>query len=167
LIKVGAGEDISITYDIYIFDYQNVNELLNGSKPVLLQKGPYRFQEYYYKFDITWSDDGDTATYNTQKFYIYNAEESGAGLSLSDRLTIPYVTILGFEWLLRALPVEVNDLIDTVLATMVFGPIEANLQEQYDSLTNLNPKKKIIGNILTGIKTLEPVTHLAIISLWY
>ena len=136
-----------------------MNELLNGSKPVLLQKGPYRFQEYYYKFDITWSDDGDTATYNTQKFYIYNSEESGAGLSLSDRLTIPYVTILGFEWLLRALPVEVNAMIDAVLATVVFGPIEAQLQAQYDSLPNINPKKGIIGEILGDIKLLEQVNN--------
>ncbi len=47
--------DIQITYNLYFFDLQNPQEVLQGEQPVVVEVGPYAYREYYYKFDISWS----------------------------------------------------------------------------------------------------------------
>jgi hypothetical protein len=49
-----------IFYDLYYFDIQNAADILNGAKPIVTEIGPFCYNEYYYKFDIHWSDEGDT-----------------------------------------------------------------------------------------------------------
>lgn len=90
-------------------------DALNGARPKLMQVGPYAYDEYYVKFDITWTDDGDTVTYGTQKYYLFDAEETGAGLTENDQLTLPYATLIGFEYLLSTIPVEDQELIDATI----------------------------------------------------
>ena len=48
----GPGAEIKVYYDIYFFDLQNPGDVLNGEKPVLLEVGPYAYNEYFNKFDI-------------------------------------------------------------------------------------------------------------------
>jgi hypothetical protein len=55
----GKGKKKLINYDLYIFNVANPMEALNGSKPTLVQMGPYAFYQYYNKFDIKWTHDGD------------------------------------------------------------------------------------------------------------
>lgn len=93
-------QHIQVKYNLYYFEVQNMAEALQGERPKLMQVGPYAYDEYYVKFDITWSDDGDTVTYGTQKYYLFNQEETGAGLSPDDYLTLPYSTVSGFVYLL-------------------------------------------------------------------
>ena len=92
-----------------------MDETLQGQRPKLLQYGPYAYDEYYIKFDIIWSDDGDTVSYNTQKYYIYNEKETGPGLSEEDLITIPYACVVGFEELLDNIPVDKNELLEAAL----------------------------------------------------
>mmetsp|Transcript_28012 Transcript_28012/g.47086 ORF Transcript_28012/g.47086 Transcript_28012/m.47086 type:complete len:810 (-) Transcript_28012:345-2774(-) len=107
------GKDhVVINYDLFFFDIQNPEDALNGAKPKLMQRGPYSYREYYVKFDIEWSDGGDTVTYNTQKYYLWNAERSGAGLTQEDELMLPYPTVIGFEYLLGQVPVSAEEMID-------------------------------------------------------
>ena len=60
------SQHVKIKYGVYFFEVQNLNDVLNGARPKLVQKGPYAYDEYYVKFDITWTDGGDTVTYGTQ-----------------------------------------------------------------------------------------------------
>ena len=99
-------------YDLYYFDVQNAEEVIRGGRPVVVEVGPYSFDEYYVKFDIEWSDGGDTVTYNTQKYYLWNQENSGPGLTQEDQLTLPYATAIGFQFLLSTLPPELSGIID-------------------------------------------------------
>jgi len=95
---------------------QNPQELVKGAKPVVVEVGPYTYNEYYYKFDITWSDHGDTVSYNTYRYYVFNPEATGAGLSEEDLITLPYPTVIGFQYLLNkfeAMYPGVNALLDT------------------------------------------------------
>lgn len=92
-----------------------MDETLNGHRPKLVQTGPYAFDEYYLKFDITFTDDGDTVSYNTQKYYMFNQDETGAGLSIDDPITIPYACVVGFEYLLEGIPTSYNELLDAAL----------------------------------------------------
>lgn len=156
---VGSGADTKIYYDVYIFDYQNVPELLNGSKPVLIERGPYHFNELFNKFDISWQKDGNEVTFNTQKYYTFDQSGTGAGLSLDDELTIPYVTVIGFEWLLKSLPNGTNELIEQGLHAKVFGPIEANLTAIIKDNQNPLPVRIKAQQVLTLIETLETVNQ--------
>ncbi len=119
---------MKVTYDLYYFDIQNGPEILQGAQPVVVEVGPYSFNEYYVKFDIEWSDGGDTVTYNTQKYYVFNQEKSGPGLTQDDSLTLPYATAVGFQFLLGTLPPELPFFIDAKinvsgnLLTKLFSP---------------------------------------------
>jgi hypothetical protein len=109
----GKGlSDIQVTYNLYFFDLQNPEDVLKGEQPVVVEMGPYAYREYYYKFDISWSDGGDTVTYNNYRHYIFAPDLTGAGLTENDQLTLPYPTVLGFEYLLGKIPPEVNDMFD-------------------------------------------------------
>lgn len=111
----GPGADVQIGYDLYFFDVQNADEILEGAKPVVVEVGPYAFNEFYYKFNIEWSDGGDTVTYNTQRFYIFNAGRTGPGLSEFDELTLPYPTVLGFQYLLSKIPYNTSVLVESYI----------------------------------------------------
>lgn len=154
------GSDTQVFYDIYIFDYQNVDDLLAGAKPVVVERGPYRFREYFNKFDIEWADDGNEVTFNNQKYYIFQDEGTGAGLSLGDYLTVPYVTVIGFEWLLGALPPEANQAVEYALHEKVFGPIEANLTAIIEQYPPISPIHRQAQKILDLVTTLEGVSSL-------
>lgn len=73
----GSGDKSEVHYDVYLFDLQNHDAALSGSKPVVVERGPYAFKKYWNKFDISWSDGGDTVTYTNQVFFQFNPERSG------------------------------------------------------------------------------------------
>lgn len=114
-----GAEHVQIKYNLYYFEVQNMAAALSGERPKLMQVGPYSYDEYYVKFDIVWTDNGDTVTYNTQKYYIFNAENTGPGLSESDQLTLPYATVSGFNYLLSTVSEEDQMKIDHVLHVSV------------------------------------------------
>ena len=95
---------MTINYFLYFFDLQNEEAVLQGAQPIVTELGPYAFREYYNKFDISWTDDGDTVTYNTQRYYVFDPENTDPGLSLSDKITLPYPTVIGFEYLISTIP---------------------------------------------------------------
>jgi len=129
----GHGDKPVINYDVYLFDVQNPHETLNGSKPIVVEKGPYAFFEYYNKFDITWHDDGDVVSYYTQKFYVFNEERTGPGLHLDDQITIPYATVVGFEYLLGTIPASTEEALDQYLEDNVHEIVEG-IEETIDQL---------------------------------
>jgi hypothetical protein len=75
-------------------------------QPVIV--GPYAYDEYFRKFDIEWTDDGDTVTYNTYKYFKFNEERTGPGLSEFDDITIPYAASIGFQWTLGRLNISIS-----------------------------------------------------------
>lgn len=91
---------VPIGYNIYVFDVQNPSGIVLGEKPVVVELGPYAFHEYYYKIDVTWTDDGDTVTFRNQRYYVPDPANTGPGLSYDDKITLPYPTVLAFSYLL-------------------------------------------------------------------
>jgi hypothetical protein len=106
---------VKLKYNLYYFEVQNLEEALSGQRPKLVQIGPYAYDEYYVKFDISWMDDGDTVSFNTQKYYVYNQEETGPGLHQDDQITIPYACVVGFEYLLAGTNVTQGELLNAAL----------------------------------------------------
>jgi hypothetical protein len=120
----GKGDKNDISYDLYIFHVDNPEASLKGEKPMLVQMGPYAFKYYFNKFDVSFHNDGDQVQYRLQTFYIPNPEGNGPGLSFDDELVIPYVSALGFEYLLKEIPVETEQLLDGALTTLVDTVLE-------------------------------------------
>ena len=110
-----SNQDLAVTYDLYYFDIQNPAEVLQGAKPVVTEVGPYAFREYFNKFDISWSDAGDTVTYNTQRYYVFDPERTDPGLSLQDKITLPYPTVIGFQYLINQIPEGATILLNTLI----------------------------------------------------
>lgn len=84
-------------------------------KPKLMQKGPYAYDEYYVKFDISWSDNGNKVSFNTQKYYVFNSERTGPGLSYNDSILLPYPIVIAFEYYLSQISNATNILLDEAL----------------------------------------------------
>lgn len=103
---------MDIGYDVFFFDIQNPEGILAGEKPVVAEVGPYAFNEYYQKFDIEWSDDGNIVTHNTYKYYVFDKDRTRPGLSLDDKLTLPYVSVLAFQTILEGIPVEATEFLE-------------------------------------------------------
>lgn len=115
----GGGKKRLISYEIFIFNVQNPVEALAGEKPIVVQQGPYAFNQYFNKFDIKWSDDGDTVQYRLQTFYIYDPVNSGPGLDQYDNVTLAYPSALGFEYLLQQIPISSQELLDAAIESLI------------------------------------------------
>ncbi len=102
-------------YDVYYFDLQNPDGVLAGEKPVVVELGPYSYDEYYVKFDISWSDGGNIVSYNTQRFYLFNPARTNPGLSDTDLITLPYPSVIGFEFLLKEIPEAASLLLEELI----------------------------------------------------
>jgi hypothetical protein len=112
----GPGfDDIKVKYKLYFFDLQNPEETLQGGQPSVVEVGPYVYDEYFVKFDISWSDHGDTVAYNTQRYYVFNQVDSGAGLTDRDTFLLPYPSVIGFEFFLAKIPPEGQAALDLVM----------------------------------------------------
>jgi hypothetical protein len=137
----GSGTKPIIHYDVYIFDLQNPIDALNGSQPVVVEKGPYAFREYYNKFDIYWKDDGNIVHYKSQRFYVFDETRTGPGLQPTDVVTIPYATVVGFNYLLSTIPVESQELLDSLLESKINSKVaEINAQiDAQEAAVNNNP----------------------------
>jgi len=127
-------DDVKVSYKVYLFDLQNYYDAsFNASKPAVSEVGPYTYSEYFNKFDISWSDDGNLVTYNTQKYYIFDPENSNPGVSQDDLITMPYLTAMGFEYLLALIPPEAQDQFQA-METQAFNEKIAELHDQADTL---------------------------------
>jgi hypothetical protein len=115
----GTEDDIIPTYTIYFFDIQNPDGIINGEKPVVVEVGPYAFNEYYFKFDIEWTDGGDTVTYNSQRYYVFDPTKSGPGLTADDSVLVPYAAVIGFSHVLDKIPPEAQAALDSVLLDQI------------------------------------------------
>lgn len=109
-------QHVKLKYNLYYFEVQNRDEALQGQRPKLMQVGPYAYDEYY-----VFSDGGDTVSYNTQKYYLFNQEETGPGLTQSDQITLPYAVVVGFEFLLQQVPVTAQELLQAALEVCVLS----------------------------------------------
>ncbi len=108
-------QDYHVHYDLYYFDLQNPVETLSGHRPVVVEVGPYAYNEYFYRFDITWSDDGDTVTFYNQRYYVFDQARSGPGLTQFDNLTLPYATVSGFQYILDKLPYNLTVIVGEII----------------------------------------------------
>lgn len=144
------------TYLIYFFDIQNPDEILAGARPVVAEVGPYAYKEYYVKFDIEWEDDGDTVKYNSQRYYVFDQENSGPGLSDQDLLVVPYAAVIGFSSFLSKIPPQAQEALDTVILGEIVQAeqnITALMNQLYQLSVRLPPNHRAIFSMPMRLST--------------
>lgn len=156
--QTNINGDIDIHYEVYFFNVQNENEILTGAKPIVVELGPYSFNEYFYKFDIDFSSDGTEVTYNNQKFYTFNPDRSGPGLSIDDQLTLPYVSVVALDYFLGTIPIATEEMVEYLIISKLddaYNKTMTKLIVAYDTVSAkiLPPKKKQqLLNEITHVK---------------
>ncbi|XP_072228763.1 lysosome membrane protein 2-like isoform X2 [Leuresthes tenuis] len=64
--------------EFFFFNVTNVDEVIQGGKPVVKQVGPYTYREYRYKENVTMVDDGKkVSAYNTKSFVFLRERSVG------------------------------------------------------------------------------------------
>lgn len=83
-----------IYFQVWFFDIVNAQEVLNGEKPAVVQKGPYTYREHREKFDITYYDNG-TLTYLENRSFNFDREMSvGSENDTFHTISLPAITIM-------------------------------------------------------------------------
>lgn len=137
----GTGKKREVLCNLHLFSVQNPILALQGEKPIMLEQGPYVFHQYFNKYDIEFLDGGNIVQYRLQNFYIYDPALSGPGLSLDDKVILPYPTALGFQYLLDMIPVEAEVLLDAALEEAINSRLDAILEvlQTREDAINANP----------------------------
>ncbi|XP_060681829.1 lysosome membrane protein 2-like [Hemiscyllium ocellatum] len=85
-----------IYMQFYFFNVTNPEEVLNGGKPFLEEKGPYTYREHKPKENVTFLDDGRKVSAITTKTYVFVPELSNGDpeTDLIRTVNIPVVTVM-------------------------------------------------------------------------
>jgi len=133
----GPGDKREVMCNIHLFSIQNPIQALQGEKPIMLEQGPYAFHQYFNKFDIEFQDDGNIVQYRLQNFYIFDESRSGPGLSLDDKVVLPYPSALGFQYILDNIPISTEELLDAAVEGAInekLDDIKHTLQVREDAI---------------------------------
>lgn len=80
--------------DVYFFNWTNPEDFLHEStKPIMMEVGPYRFQEVRDKKNITFNDHNSTVTYRTISAFYF--DENGSNGTLDDVITQLNIVAVG------------------------------------------------------------------------
>lgn len=128
-----AKSSTPLHYDIYYFDVMNPLEILQGAKPLLVERGPYAYKEYFEKFDV--EETSRHLHFYEQKWYIFDKERSCAGCDdLSD--TVTTVDLVAVSLLEKARSSEEKIAAKTALCE---GQMENAERLGSDFIGNLSP----------------------------
>ncbi len=90
---------IPIYAKFYFFDIVNPDEVKQGAKPVLEERGPYSYITHTQKVNITWQQSNATASYDEKTWYIFDSSTSCVSCDpFHDEITtinIPLMTVAG------------------------------------------------------------------------
>ncbi|XP_049324456.1 scavenger receptor class B member 1 isoform X1 [Astyanax mexicanus] len=114
-------KDIPVPFfmSIYFFNVLNPDEILEGEKPMLEQRGPYVYSEKRWKDNITFHAN-KTVSYREYRQYFFE-EDMSVG-NESDIVTIPNMLVLGASVMMEKLPVPVRIMISTTFKAFKEGP---------------------------------------------
>ncbi|CAG5123818.1 unnamed protein product [Candidula unifasciata] len=92
--KMWSDPTSPIYFQVWMYDVVNHQEVLNGDKPYVLQKGPYTYKEIKQKFNVTYNNNG-TMNYRERSTYIFKPELS-AGLENDTFVSVnlPLLTLI-------------------------------------------------------------------------
>lgn len=114
-------KDVPVPFfmSVYFFNVLNPQEILNGEKPMVEQKGPYVYRKRIQKDNITFHPNF-TVSYREYRQYYF--EPSMSAGNESDVVTIPNMLVLGASVMMENLPFAVRLMISATFKTFKEGP---------------------------------------------
>uniref|UniRef100_A0A8B9I217 Scavenger receptor class B member 1 n=1 Tax=Anser brachyrhynchus TaxID=132585 RepID=A0A8B9I217_9AVES len=115
-ISFGMWKDIPVPFylSVHLFEVLNPNEVLEGGKPILTQRGPYVYRsEFRYKTNITFHDN-DTVSYVEYRKLFFQPDLSNG--TEDEYIVMPNILMLGASVMMENLPNFVKLLLSGALA---------------------------------------------------
>ncbi|NXC19677.1 SCRB1 protein, partial [Corythaeola cristata] len=108
-------KDIPVPFymSVYFFEVLNPNEVLQGAKPVLNQRGPYVYREIRYKTNITFHDNDTVSFLEYRRLYFQPDLSNG---SEEEYIVVPNILMMGAAVMMENLPTFVKLLVSAALA---------------------------------------------------
>ncbi|XP_063236007.1 protein peste-like isoform X2 [Bacillus rossius redtenbacheri] len=114
--SVWKDTPVPISIKFYFFNWTNPEDLeIEGSKPRLVQMGPYVFNELEEKVNVTWNDN-HTISYQQRRTWFFDAERSNG--SLADNITTLNVVAVTASYVAREWNYFVQKSISVAFSTM-------------------------------------------------
>ena len=82
---------VPLTASFYLFNVSNADDVQNhGAKPYLTQMGPFSFQEFHHKFNISWNNENGTVTYKQVKKWVHVSGDLDQKVTV---INIPFASV--------------------------------------------------------------------------
>ncbi|XP_062038033.1 scavenger receptor class B member 1 isoform X2 [Lepus europaeus] len=100
---------------VYFFDVVNPNEILNGEKPQVRERGPYVYREFRHKKNITFNDN-DTVSFLEHRSFQFQPDKSQG--SESDYIVIPNILVLAASFMMEHRPMSLKLIMTLAFSTL-------------------------------------------------
>ncbi|XP_054852060.1 scavenger receptor class B member 1 isoform X2 [Eublepharis macularius] len=100
-------------FSVYIFEVLNPNEVLNGMKPAVRQRGPYVYREFRDKKNITFHKNYTVSFLEYRRFYFQPDMSNGTE---EDYVVVPNILALGGAVMMEHYPPSVRVAISTAFS---------------------------------------------------
>ncbi|OXU27338.1 hypothetical protein TSAR_000062 [Trichomalopsis sarcophagae] len=109
---------IPLQFKVYFFNVSNPDEVQNGAKPIVKEVGPYVYDEYRHKYDIT-EDEDDTFSYNQTQLFSFNENASKPNKE-DDNIIVAHLPLMVIS--LMAEKRLMSELLGTVVSHLFDNP---------------------------------------------
>ncbi|XP_055003606.1 scavenger receptor class B member 1 isoform X1 [Sorex araneus] len=100
---------------VYFFDVLNPQEILEGQKPSVRERGPYVYREFRHKTNITFHDN-DTVSFVEHRSFQFEPERSGG--SEGDYIVMPNILVLGAATMMEDKPGGLKFMLTLAFSTL-------------------------------------------------
>lgn len=100
---------------VYFFDVVNPNEILQGQKPQVRERGPYVYREFRHKSNITFNDN-DTVSFLEYRSFQFQPDKS-RGLE-SDSIVMPNILVLSAAMMMENGPMSLKLIMTLAFSTL-------------------------------------------------
>ncbi|XP_041079328.1 scavenger receptor class B member 1-like [Polyodon spathula] len=104
---------------VYFFEVLNSNEILQGEKPLVRQKGPYVYREFRQKDNITFHDNNTVSYREYRQYHFFRNMSIG---DETDKVVIPNMLVLGVAVMMEDLPYAMKLVLSTAFKTFKEEP---------------------------------------------
>ncbi|GMI51946.1 hypothetical protein TeGR_g11838 [Tetraparma gracilis] len=105
-----SDSNLDVTYDVYMWSVANPSAVLHdNAKPQMVQMGPYSYKEYFNRFNVSFSDDGEEVSFYEQWYYVFDEAASGVRSDTEDEVTQANLVMHGLRALLSGSEEEITD----------------------------------------------------------
>uniref|UniRef100_A0A6U4JUK2 CD36 family protein n=1 Tax=Phaeomonas parva TaxID=124430 RepID=A0A6U4JUK2_9STRA len=137
----GVDNAVPVTYAVSVFDLTNPEEVLLGTeKPKLVERGPYTYNYYYRRLDVSWRDGDDDSgdqiiSFTEQDIYLFDKNASFPGANdVADTVMQSNFASAGARNLLQAGGAPIHEaIIDAINGTALPEAVKATLIGLLDS----------------------------------